>query len=396
MENCRVRLAFLSDLHAYHPEAGRPTVSYLPTTQTPNDPDPFGSLEELISREKLKVDLVICAGDICDKADFRGFQYAWTRLNNLSRTMSAKQLIATCGNHDLNSRHVDSAEDPDPKGALQTALPQFPFDSDELTNHFWARNFAFLTPLPGIRFIVLNTSAYHGGSVGEERHGRVSKRTIDAIERKLSLAEQVDLNILLCHHHVRPLKGLWGRAPDQEFMQKGGELLGMLTNTTASPWLVLHGHRHTPNLEHSQDPACVVVGASSFSAQIPGTLNQFHVLEILVDHSRPQPLTGTIETWSWTVTGKWQKRPVQSDEEGFPPQCGFGSEFQPRAVAEQITGLLGETPNYRSWEDISQAIPDVQFMTPTHLRQVEKLLEASNIKLHRDRHGILTQVGRSA
>ncbi|WP_459575652.1 metallophosphoesterase family protein [Cupriavidus sp. 8B] len=396
MSNSRVRLAFLSDLHAFHPEASRLSVSYLPTTPRVSDPDPFGNLRKLIQREDLEVDLVVCAGDICDKADFRGFQYAWEQLNDITKALNAKQLIATCGNHDLNSRHVDSAEDPDPKGNLQTIRPQFPFECDDLSNHFWARNFVLFHPLPRVRVLVLNTSAYHGGSSGEEVHGRVSKRTIDAIERKISDSPNADLNILLCHHHVRPLKGLWGNAPDAEFMQKGGELLSMLTNTTVSPWLVLHGHRHVPNLEHSRDPDCVVVGASSFSAQIPGKLNQFHVLDVVVDHSLSQPLTGTIETWSWTITGGWQKRPAQSDEEGFPPECGFGSQFQPRAIAEQIAQMFTSSPDYKSWNEVIQNVPDVQLLTPTHLSQVEKLLGASNIKLHRDREGMLTQVGRSA
>ncbi|QYY33770.1 metallophosphoesterase (plasmid) [Cupriavidus pinatubonensis] len=391
----RVRLALLSDLHAYHPESGKSGVSYLPTSPRISDPDPFSSLAELINRESLAVDLVICAGDICDKADFRGFQYAWTKLHDIASAMAAKELIATCGNHDLNSRHIDSAEDPDPKGSLQTIQPQFPFESDDLSNHFWARNFAILEPLPGIRILVLNTSAYHGGSSGEEQHGRVSKRTIEAIEKKLLAMEHADLNILLCHHHVRPLKGLWGNAPDSEFMQKGGELLNMLTSTTVSPWLVLHGHRHTPNLEHSRDPDCVVVGASSFSAQIPGKLNQFHILDVVVDHSLPQPLAGTIETWSWTITGGWQKRPAYEEEDGFPPQCGFGSKFLPRAISDQITGLLKDGPDYKSWTEVLQVVPDVQFMTPKHFSQLEKLLASAQIKLHRDSEGKLTQVGRA-
>lgn len=90
----RVRLAFLSDLHAFHPEPGRASVSYLPTTRMADEPDPFRDLEELIKREQLSVDLVICAGDICDKADFRGFQYAWEKLNNIRLSMSAKELVA--------------------------------------------------------------------------------------------------------------------------------------------------------------------------------------------------------------------------------------------------------------------------------------------------------------
>lgn len=395
MSNCSVRLAFLSDLHAFHPEHERVGLSYLPTTQTAEEPNPFNDLADLVRREHLQADLLICAGDICDKADFRGFQYAWEKLNNLKCQLSSTELIATCGNHDLNSRHIEAKDDPDPKGALQAVVPQFPFVSDELTNHFWARNFVIFSPIQNVQVLVLNTSAYHGGSSGEERHGRVSKRTIDAIKQALAQSKQAELNILLCHHHVRPLKGLWGSAPDYEFMQKGGELLSMLTTETASPWLVLHGHRHTPNLEHSLDPACVVVGASSFSAQVPGKLNQFHVIDMVVDHTGAQPLLGKIETWSWTVTDGWQKRPTQSDDEGFPPVCGFGSVFQPRAVALKIENFLGTAPAYVAWNEVLQHVPDLEFMTPTHFRQLENLLEETNIKFHRDRHGLLTQVGRS-
>lgn len=396
MSTRHVRLALVSDLHAYHPVPGRASASYLPANPQVSDPDPFRNLDELIKREQLSVDLVVCPGDICDKADFRGFQYAWQKLNALRLTLGATQLIATCGNHDLNSRHIAAEDDPDPKGALQTIEPQFPFDCDQLTNHFWARNFALLSPSPGVRVLVLNTSAYHGGAEGELDYGRVSKRTISAIEQRLSNAEKVDLNILLCHHHVRPLKGLWGTAPDGEFMKKGGELLSMLTNRTASPWLVLHGHRHAPNLEHITDPACIVVGASSFAGQMPGRFNQFHVLDIVVDHTQQQPLRGTIDTWSWNVTGGWQRRHINSDDEGFPPQCGFGSLFQPRAVAQQIEQLLGGGPDYKGWDEVISKVPDVQFMTPAHLRQVEQLLEQVKIELLRDREGKLTQVGRSA
>ena len=250
MQKRQVRLALLSDIHAYHPlpGSGKAGPSYLPANPGVSDPDPFGELDRLIERERLRVDLVMCGGDICDKADFRGFQYAWTRLNALKTKLCATELVATCGNHDLNSRLIDAPEDPDPKGALQTALPRFPFPDENLTDRFWARNFALVEPLPGVRVVVLNTSAYHGGVEQELMHGRVSERTIAAIRRELERLEPADLNILLCHHHVRPLQGLWGNAPDSEFMKKGGELLNTLADCTALPWLTLHGHRHIPNL----------------------------------------------------------------------------------------------------------------------------------------------------
>lgn len=392
-----VRVAFLSDLHAYHPTPGngRGGESFLPANPGVSDPDPFGDLDRLIEREKLKVDLVMCGGDICDKADLRGFQYAWNRLNSLKANLSAAELVATCGNHDLNSRRVDVPEDPDPKGALQSVLPRFPFADEILTDRFWSRNFALIEPLQGVRVVVLNTSAYHGGAEQEIHHGRVSERTITAINNELKDLESADLNILLCHHHVRPLKGLWANAPDSEFMKKGGDLLNRLSQCTASPWLILHGHRHVPNLEHTLDPASVVLGASSFSAQMQGRFNQFHILDLEVDPTGDAPLKGAIETWSWNITGGWQRRPINNDDEGFPPFCGFGSTLQPRAMAAKIEGVIGTSPGYVEWIEVLETVPEMKFTTPAHFRQVEHLLGAKQINLHRDRDGRVVQVGKS-
>lgn len=395
MTKKNIRVAFLSDLHAFHPTPERRNVSFLPSNPQGSDPNPFGTLRTLIVKEKISVDLLLCAGDICDKADIRGFQYAWAELHQLKEALKASELIATCGNHDLNSRHIESDEDPDPKGALQTITPQFPFASDDLTNHFWSRNYAIVNPTPGVRVISLNTSAFHGGKEDEIEHGRVSKRTIDAIEKAISNQLPASVNILLCHHHVRPLKGLWGTAPDGEYIQKGTELLNMLSANTASPWLILHGHRHTPNLEHSRDPDFVVIGASSFSNQSHGKLNQFHILDIEVDLNIEQPLRGKIETWSWTQSSGWQSLEARDRDEGFPPKCGFGSKFQPMAISNQLATLIGAEPNFISWDEIIHSLPDVEYLTPAQLRQVEGLLEKNKIKIHRTRDGKLSQIGRS-
>jgi hypothetical protein len=249
--------------------------------------------------------------------------------------------------------------------------------------------------MPWIRVVVLNTSAYHGSGDSEQQHGRVSQRTITAIRKELDVLEPAELNILLCHHHVRPLQGVWGTTPDSEFMAKGIELLSVLTKCTASPWLTFHGHRHIPNLEVIVDPSSVIVGASTFSAQAQGRFNQFHVVDVEVDSSAAAPLKGTIETWTWNLTGGWQRRPIHSDDEGFPPLCGFGSIFQPRAMLSQIETVLGSEVGFTDWSEMLARVPDLRFTTPAHFRQVEQLLEKRQINLHRDKEGRVAQVGRS-
>jgi hypothetical protein len=394
MSKLHVRLAFLSDLHAYNPTSGKAGPSFLPANPNPSDPNPFRDLEQLVDREKLNVDLIICGGDICDKADFLGFQYAWKQLHNLKEKLNATQLVVTCGNHDLNSRIINISEDPDPKGALQTLSPKFPFEDEVLSDRFWSRNYVLIEPLAGIQILVLNTSAYHGGADNEIDHGRVSRRTIDAIKKELQASSSKELNILLCHHHIRPLRGLWGTSPDGEYIKKGGELLDELTKCTASPWLTLHGHRHIPNLEFTIDPSSVVIGASSFSAQMHGSLNQFHILDIEVDLTDQTPFRGMIETWSWNLSNGWQQRRIENDSEGFPPTCGFGSTILPRAMASRIESLVNASAGFLEWAEVVQQIPEIQFTTPSHFRQVENLLAANNISLNLSKEGKAAQIGK--
>ena len=139
----------------------------------------------------------------------------------------------------------------------------------------------------------------------------------------------------------------------------------------------------------------IIVGASSFSGQVQGRLNQFHLLEVEVDVTATQPLRGTIETWSWSRPSGWLRRPIATEDEGFPPACGFGSSFQPRAIVKQIEKVLGTDPDYIPWQDVVAKVPDLQFMTPSQFRQVESLLESININLNRDREGRVSQVGRA-
>lgn len=142
------------------------------------------------------------------------------------------------------------------------------------------------------------------------------------------------------------------------------------------------------------DPACIVIGASSFSAQVQGRLNQFHTLALEVDEHLAQPIKGTMDTWSWNVTSGWQRRPIVDDDEGFPPQCGFGAEYQPRAMSHKIQSLVGQAPGYLDWSDVVASTPEVRYMTPAHFRQTEDLLRQAGIALHRDREGRIVQIGR--
>jgi predicted MPP superfamily phosphohydrolase len=136
--NERPRLLIISDIHSF---SFRPDdvdePSYAKANVTPN---PFTELLALLSEDPpLQADLLVCAGDICDQADEQGLDYAWGRLNEVA-SKSGATLVATAGNHDLDSRFLKNSFNP--KGALQALRPTFPHESPSASDMYWARNFS--------------------------------------------------------------------------------------------------------------------------------------------------------------------------------------------------------------------------------------------------------------
>ena len=390
-----LKIALLSDLHAFMPSEKRKDVSHLPVAPTASDPDPFADLDKLIaSRTSLTADILVCPGDICDQADYSGFQYAWTKLHTLRSTLKAHELIATCGNHDLDSRHrYDPDDDPDPKGALQQVEPQFPFLEDADCDHYWARNFAIRRPVDNVRVVVLNTSAFHGGAEGELHHGRVSLRTIRAIRQALERdTKSYPVNILVCHHHLRPLEA-WGTSTDKQYVSKGSELLRMLSDTTGTPWVVLHGHRHSSNIEHSQTPAYVMIGASSFSKPEFDKSNQFHLIDLKIDlDASHRTIYGSIDTWNWTRSGGWAQGTIDPGA-GLPSQCGFGYTGVVPTLATKVAASVTDA-GYLDWDSVIQLHEDIRYLPPAERRKFLAALGTLQIGVNYDARGNITQLGK--
>ena len=198
-------------------------------------------------------------GDLGDQADPVAINFAWDFLKNLTRLSNNKLLLATAGNHDIDSRYQDSEFDA--KGMLLNLRPSYPtvsnFDGESSGDNcrqlmFWARNF-YMIRLGSCRFVVLNSSAYHGGGRDKEEflHGRISADTLDRISKTLAKdqrqqkesEEQTPLiSIFVCHHHL--VKDGTIDDPDYSQMKGAHTLIDFLSNTDTGRWLVIHGHRH--------------------------------------------------------------------------------------------------------------------------------------------------------
>jgi len=372
------RVAVVSDLHAYDRVDGEPP-SHFCTLDPEDQPGkhPLAGLEQLIVTQGLTADLLLCAGDIGDKANPGGIQSAWNWLIRLSQKFGAS-MLATPGNHDVDSRFLYNQYDA--KGVLQSLSPAFPFpaESEALNDRFWSRHFAVIDRAE-YRVVVLNSSAFHGTATKEILHGRVSAHTLAGLRLLLSQSEPRAINILLCHHHPQLHQEI--DAPDYEAMQNGQLLLDMLGESLFGRWLVVHGHKHHPKVAYAAGGASapVVFSAGSLSAHLYPTLatrvrNQFYIIELPYGRFDELGFVGAIRAWDWSTGLGWSKaQPLGS---GLPHYSGFGARIDPAVLAGQIA--KSSKGSLFTWQDIRVAIPQVDFLLPRDLADVLALLSSKH------------------
>lgn len=390
-----MNILVVSDLHAYMkagPDKRRPSIM---CGSPPTDgayADIMAKIPETLAKERLTVDWLICPGDIADQADPDAQRFAWAALNEIKQKTGARLLLATVGNHDVDSRLNHSEFDP--KGILQSLVPSFPGVDDAAADRFWSRNYHIHTE-GSIRVVNLNSAAFHGyQSEGdgaklkkEYLHGRVSNRTIENIVRDVS-AEEFAFNILLTHHHPVKNENLWEK--DYSEMALGTVLLEKLCAATNSAWFVLHGHQHYPDLSYGKGKVHfpVVMSAGSVAATIEAPYssdapNQFYLMSLETDDSilRKWGPCGQVRSWHWHMRREWEPSPM---EHRIPYGMGFGCRRPPDELAAAIAiEVLKQANTYISWTDLVAKIPELKFVVKESYESVVKLLPEHGIKFTR-------------
>ncbi len=159
----RLSVFVVSDLHAFDSNARKYSPDQLPSFLDISQPEtltqsPLFSLQQYISAHTVKADVLVCCGDIGDKAYPSAISHTWERINKLKSALDAKLLVSTVGNHDVDSRY--KYNDYDAKGYIQGLSPTFPGPNEARTNEFWAQHFG-LQHFP--RLSVWRVSAGHYG-----------------------------------------------------------------------------------------------------------------------------------------------------------------------------------------------------------------------------------------
>jgi predicted phosphodiesterase len=349
-----MKLLVVSDLHAFTSDSRRAADGKKPFPPSFIDfsaatrgkvNDPLVGLQALFQEGKLKgIDCIIVAGDIGDKADPVAIRSAWTEMHSIAQISSVK-VFATCGNHDLDTRHKTNRFDP--RGFLRTLQPSFPVSdlAPDSRNHleYWANNFTLLEE-GDCRILNINSCAFHGYGDGHEKeleHGRISDITLELIEdalRKSNANNPSKHNICLVHHHVKPVSS--DDFEDTSTIKGAEKLTDLLSKADFGEWLVIHGHRHRPNLFCAGgNTAPFILSCGSFAATRNGdehnlTPNQFYVVQLdPIEVGRPARASGVIQTWNWTAYGWTERADIPG---GLPSAAGFGYRGRIPDLADRI------------------------------------------------------------
>ncbi|MBF0333421.1 MAG: metallophosphoesterase [Alphaproteobacteria bacterium] len=391
-------IAVMSDLHVHNSPASPPSHIGIADPEDHATRHPITGLKKLITDEKLTCDIVMCAGDATDKAEPACLKYAWQKLHDLKILLGAKHVIATAGNHDLDSRY--NHNDFDAKGHLQALTPAFPGLSEIECDKYWARNYA-ICELPNVRILCLNSAAYHGSGKTQSEElerGRISANTLASIECALQSTSPAKISLLLCHHHLYRDNSV--SDADYSEMDGADRLIALLGSGRFGQWLVIHGHKHRPKLCYAagSGSAPVIFGAGSLAAMLYPHLaaqarNQFHLVTMpysIFDELGIE-LAGTIASWDWVPLRGWQKAGKDS---GLPHAAGFG--YRPSFIKDirRIKEIVDDRSLFVDWTVILSKMPELRYILPEDANRLARCLRENEIDYTCDDDGVIKQLSR--
>lgn len=374
-----LRVAVISDIHAYEGVEADKAPSHCCVTENDPTKNSLAGLRTFVRQKGLTADVLLCPGDLGDKAQPVAIQHAWRELHAIKSELRARDLIPTTGNHDIDSRHAHNNHDA--KGMLQALHPAYPFAKTNLNDRYWARHFVVIRR-NNYRILVLNSSAFHGEGRFDQtkkhefEQGRVSDYTLSMIRSELNEAAPPNVNILLCHHHPHPHSEL--RLGEDDLMIGGRALLDLLGSGVYGRWLVVHGHKHHAKLEYAAGGASppVIFAAGSVAAVLFRELqtvarNQFYVIEFPLDQFESLGFVGQFQSWDWTSGHGWISAPKGSR---LPAHGGFGWRGDINVLARQLNRAVTRTTV--KWSVLAKQFPHINYVLPQDLEQLVRLLRA--------------------
>lgn len=366
-----IRIAVMSDMHC-HPQAGADPASpvkewhsvlHTDALRSDGNMHPIVALRSLIIG-RLQADVLVCPGDLTNKVNQQGMMTGWGFVREVGSLLGCSTIVATLGNHDVDSRDVHK------KGVFYLAKgvkDDFPVPVGACEDQFYSRGFCFVETTQ-IRLLMVNSVLEHHKEEKAKR-GEWTNQQVELLKDALRSRTPRPIEIAVVHHHPIAHEDLGLDSGD--VMLNGPNLSRLLAD--AGFLMIVHGHKHHPKLSYFNrgDSKLLVFASGSFSAVDPKgllpsiTRHLFHIVDI----QDPTRGCGEIQTWEWNGCKGWNESTTRSAD--FPHRCGFGYAAAILDLARQVATKVGKRRRV-FWNEVLQAFPDVSFLTYddfVHLRE---------------------------
>jgi predicted phosphodiesterase len=367
-----MKVAIISDLHCKHSSnegSVKSTLLYSDDVDGSPLTNPIKALKNLLITEKIKCDIVVCPGDIADKADPQGLSTGWSYLESVQRATNAGLLVATVGNHDVN---VKCADNEDPNKTLKNLDLNYPIPSSiGLTTQYWQDHFCLIQHERTL--ILLFNSCHSHRNSSSSRTARIDLEHLTKMENALKNINQEDFDyrIALCHHH--PINHGNLSNPDSDLISNGDDFVKLMESFKFQ--IVIHGHKHEPKLSYKDSIPIFCSGSLSSTQNVYDLRieNTFHVLEL----SPGNPM-GRIETWVLIPRKGWIKKPGTY----FPCYTGFGFRSSIDDLASRcIQWMKDKGTELAKFDSLKSDIPELDYLTPNDQNLFNQAMEKSNAEL---------------
>ncbi len=362
-----MKICIISDLHCkYQLDFQSPSETFffsnmprLPITQ-----NPVSSILKLIQETKgglLNSDIVLCLGDLGDKADEQGIISAWNAIDEIRQKMGAEERIGIPGNHDINSRGKNNR---DPFDFISNFHEEFPTNDSNLNVKFWSDKFC-IKVYKNVLFLLINTSHNHTDTE-RANSSIIEKSTLEKIEGELRRFNSLPINHKICILHHHPIKhsniNNWN---DSDSLDNGDELISILNKKGFT--IVIHGHKHQPRITEINGLNIFATGSFSSFANLQGTGFQtmFHVIDL-----EEKTKKGIIHSWEFDVRQGWRK----NFNHNFPSEIGFGGTADLTSIVEEINESFLAKNGPIIYSEILKKIPVLQFLIPEKLQIINQML----------------------
>lgn len=388
-----VSIAIASDLHCHAETPARPKDSFLiaGARRVPSGKHPVQSLVELIRRQQVTADVLVCPGDLANKVCSSGMMQAWEHLKELERELKARQLLLTIGNHDVDSRKETG---PDPFDIPRNLHPDFPVASSTDKDSFWSRGFYFsYDESTQTEFLILNTVIGHSDEA-TARRGTFNATHISRLQEALESRppRPIQQKIAVLHHHPVLHSSIdYGSTDVLEF---GDQILNLLAAHRFQ--FILHGHRHDPRITRTSSAGSeqIIFAAGAFSAYLKElssiTRNLFHILQL---SNTSGQIFGKLQTWEFNYGSGWRCATTQSAT--IPHFSGFSIPRQDLGFLEQVYTQCDQALGHQlREEEIQGNFPQFTRLLPEELNAAKSTSLERGYKLVVGPLGTVERIGK--